>query len=181
MKKLDFFLQNWRTKKAQKWIPKNARLLDVGCANAPLRLTPGLSFYVGVDPEVETKKISDSQHLISGTLDLSQLPLKNFDCVTMLAVWEHLTNEQQRKILIDLSSVLPRAGRVILTIPEPAVDHIIDALKAVGILDGMKDEEHHGFKISETEPLFKDCGFNLEAHERFQLGLNHLFVFAKKN
>ncbi|MGE3757234.1 MAG: hypothetical protein AB7H97_05735, partial [Pseudobdellovibrionaceae bacterium] len=79
-----------------------------------------------------------------------------------------------------ISQVLPTKGKIILSIPSPAVDRIIDTLKALKILDGMKDDEHHGFQIQDTQPLFEKKGYALISHESFQLGLNHLFVFEKK-
>jgi hypothetical protein len=47
------------------------------------------------------------------------------------------------------------------------------------VLDGMEADQHHGFQISEVEPLFVSAGLVLERHETFQAGLNHLFVFRK--
>ena len=43
----------------------------------------------------------------------------------------------------------------------------------------MEADQHHGFQIAEVEPLFAAAGLDLERHETFQLGLNHLFVFRK--
>ena len=59
------------------------------------------------------------------------------------------------------------------------VDRIIDALKAVRVIDGMSVEQHYGFDPSRTIPLFEDAGYTLAAAEKFQLGVNHLYVFAK--
>lgn len=70
-------------------------------------------------------------------------------------------------------------GRIIATVPEPAVDRIVDVLLRLGLADGMALHEHHGFSPSETRAIFEPAGFRLLAHRRFQLGLNNLFVFER--
>jgi hypothetical protein len=40
-------------------------------------------------------------------------------------------------------------------------------------------DEHHGFAVEKTPSLFCAVGLELVRHERFQLGLNNLFVFRK--
>ena len=59
------------------------------------------------------------------------------------------------------------------------MDDIVHTLVRLGLADGMSLEEHHGFKPADTRPIFEAAGLQLEAHETFQLGLNHLFVFRR--
>jgi hypothetical protein len=43
----------------------------------------------------------------------------------------------------------------------------------------MSLEQHHGFEASSTRSLFERQGLKLVLHQRFQLGLNNLFVFKR--
>ena len=73
-----------------------------------------------------------------------------------------------------------RGGRVVLTVPSPRVDAIVDRMIRLGIADGMSLDEHHGFDPASTDRVFGTQGFRLLHRGRFQLGLNHLFVFEKR-
>jgi hypothetical protein len=59
------------------------------------------------------------------------------------------------------------------------VDHILAALCGLRLADGMSLEQHDGFDPRTTPEFFVPSGFVLEYRRRFQLGLNHLFVFRK--
>jgi len=50
---------------------------------------------------------------------------------------------------------------------------------AFHLIDGMSLEEHHGYEVSQTTKIFSPPDFRLVLHRRFQLGLNHLFVFER--
>jgi len=52
-------------------------------------------------------------------------------------------------------------------------------LRVMVCLDGMEAEQHHGFDPGEVVPLMAGAGLRLVRHERFELGLNHLFVFDR--
>jgi hypothetical protein len=43
----------------------------------------------------------------------------------------------------------------------------------------METEAHHGFDVSQTPDIFRQAGFELITHRRFQLGLNNFFAFRK--
>jgi hypothetical protein len=81
--------------------------------------------------------------------------------------------------LIIPDAAVPSAPFDVITVPSPLVDPILDVLRALRVLDGMETEQHYGFKPSETKRLFGDAGFVLEKHEKFELGLNELFVFRR--
>ena len=67
-------------------------------------------------------------------------------------------------------------------------DHAFDCITLLAVLEHVRQperlasesaEEHHGFDVAQTIPIFERAGLALRAHRRFQLGLNHLFVFEK--
>jgi hypothetical protein len=77
------------------------------------------------------------------------------------------------------SKLLRRGGYLVATIPSPRVDDLLQIMKAVRVLDGMRDDQHHRFEPQKAIALFEQAGLRLERHSRFQLGLNNLFVFRK--
>ena len=104
---------------------------------------------------------------------------ERFGAITMLAVFEHLSDDEQRTAVAACAQLLTRGGRLVLTVPSPAVDRIVHALAAVGLLAGLAIHEHHGFDAGRTAAIVGNGSFALLRHERFQLGLNNLFVFER--
>ena len=68
---------------------------------------------------------------------------------------------------------------MIITVPAKAVDHILAVLRWLRLIDGMSLEEHYGFEPADTARIFAAPGFKLLHRSKFQLGLNHLFVFER--
>jgi SAM-dependent methyltransferase len=179
MRWLDRVLQRWRADVAGAWVPTGARLLDVGCADGVLlrRLAPRLARAVGVDPHAE-RSISAGVELLPGHFPGEpRFADGSFDCVTLLAVLEHVAEPEA--VARECHRVLSPGGRVVLTVPHPFVDRILDLLMRLRLVDGMEAEEHHGFDCSATGMLFERAGFATRVDRRFQLGLNRLFVFER--
>jgi len=183
MKATDRILQRWRIAKAAKWIPKGARVLDVGCADGALfrqlrhRLAPG---GIGIDHDLAQRTEAYGAVLYPGIFPADLPPAAGiFDAITMLAVLEHVPTDAQPALANACREHLAPGGRLIISVPSALVDPILDALKAVRIIDGMELEEHYGFEVGSTPAIFEPAGFRLLLRRRFQLGLNNLFVFEK--
>jgi SAM-dependent methyltransferase len=101
------------------------------------------------------------------------------DVVSMLALFEHIPTEEQPAVVEACYELLVPGGRVVITVPSPAVDPMLDAMVKLRVLDGIEHEQHYGFKPADLPPLFEQGGFSLSRSYRFQLGLNNVFVFAK--
>ena len=95
----------------------------------------------------------------------------------MLAVLEHVDNPAV--LTTECERILASGGCLVLTVPHPTVDIVLDALMFLGIADGMAAEEHHGFNVAGTRSLFETAKLSLYRERRFQLGLNRLYVFEK--
>jgi hypothetical protein len=65
----------------------------------------------------------------------------------------------------------------VITVPAPAVDRIVDLLRSLHLAHGMDIEAHHGYRPEETAAHFK--GLRVVRHERFEVGLNHLYVLER--
>ena len=180
MKPLDRFLQRWRIRKAVPFVRDGDRLLDVGCFDRTLidGVAGRIRSAVGVDPELESGEEGRFRWMRGMFPDDVKLDDGSVDCITMLAVFEHV--HDPGLTARECYRVLAPGGRIVLTVPHPFVDKILDLIVFLRLADGMAHEEHHGFDVDETVPIFEAAGFELEAVRPFQLGLNRLFVFRKE-
>jgi len=179
MRQFDIVLQRWRIAVARRWIPWGARVLDIGCHQGELFESLGgrLGQSVGIDPlarPAETPAYRLLPTEFSGPLPF---PAASFDVITMLAVLEHI--EQRQPLADECRRLLAPRGRVIITVPQPTAERVLELLLAARLADGMSLEQHRGFDPRETTGLFCSRGFLLEHHSLFQLGVNNLFVFRK--
>jgi trans-aconitate methyltransferase len=181
MKPLDRALQRVRVRMVRPYIAPGARVLDIGCADGALfRAVGRLDRYVGIDPDAPPMPPSANSRFIRDVFPTAQLdPAERFDVITATAVLEHVPHGAQSAFARACATHTVPGGRLAITVPAPLVDTILEALKRVSLLDGMKDEEHYGFNPAMTPSLFEPHGFRLERHSRFELGLNHLFVFRR--
>ena len=179
MRLADHMLRRWRIARAAVWVRDGDRLLDVGCYDRNLidRVGDRIASAVGIDSVAEPSEHGDVR-IERGVFpeDLEAEP-ESFDCVTALAVLEHVKTPDE--FAAACHRLLAPGGRVVLTVPHPFVDRIVDALIFLRLSDGMDIDEHHGFDVDETRPIFERAGFQTLAATAFQLGLNRLFVFQK--
>jgi SAM-dependent methyltransferase len=181
VKRIDHLLQRWRIAKARPYVPLSARLLDIGCARGELLTALGdrLEAGVGLDPDLTEPVTRGRIALYPGVFPDDLPPSDPFDVVTMLAVLEHVPASAHPVLVARLAAVLRPGGRVVITVPEPAVDPILLLLKRLRLIDGIRLEEHTGFAPADTLSTFTQPMFRLVFHRRFQLGLNHLYVFER--
>ena len=180
MKQFDRFLQGWRIRKALPYIACGSRVLDIGTADGALfRAFQKLGDSVGIDMELDRGKLPDLPHVrFYQGLFPDDLPgPRSFDVITMLATLEHIPPNYLDGLATACAEHLQPGGHLIITVPSPAVDHILPVLKRLGLIDGMATEQHHGFDVRQTPAIFGPKNFILVARRSFQLGLNHLFVF----
>lgn len=179
MRAVDRLLRRWRIARAVDWVRAGDRLLDVGCFDRSLIDLVGerIESAVGIDGVAEPSN-EGRVRIERGFFpkDLEAEP-ESFDCITALAVLEHV--HEPGEFAEACHRLLAPGGRVVLTVPHPFVDKIVDALIFLRLADGMDIDEHHGFDVDETAPIFEGAGFHAVAATAFQLGLNRLFVFEK--
>lgn len=175
----DALIQNLRIHQARRFLAPSARVLDIGCSDGALfRRLPWLRG-IGIDPD-----LFDAIHLPNADLFPGYFPAglpsaEPFDAITLLAVLEHLPAAEQLQLAADCFRWLKPGGRVILTVPSPLVDHILVVLRALRIMHAETFHQHYGFDARHTPGIFKPAGFALVHASRFELRLNHLFVFEK--
>lgn len=181
MKPLDRLLQRWRNRKAAAEIPAGSRLLDVGCSDGALfrELKAAVAEGVGLDPLAVPAEGGAGFRFVAGRFPEDAPPTPAFDAIAFVATLEHFSRENLPQVAIQCRKRLSSAGRVVATVPSPRVDEILGLLRALRLLDGMCLEEHQGIAPEEVARAFEAAGFRRAVHRRFQLGLNHLFVFER--
>lgn len=175
MTRLDRALRRIRERVALRHIPPGVRLLDVGCADGTLLRAAAelIRDGVGIDP---LAPVGDPR-LVRGRFPDDLRDGGPFEAITMLAVFEHLTETDRPRVVEACRRLLRPGGRVVLTVPSPVVDRIVDALRRLRLAHGMDIDAHHGYRPEETPRHF--TGFRVVRHERFELGLNHLYVLER--
>jgi SAM-dependent methyltransferase len=180
VKGLDRYLQNLRIGVALPWIRPGAHVLDVGTADGAL-FRQGRSQIpsgVGIDNKENDDWVGEDYERRVGTFPESLRPGEQFDAVVMLAVVEHVPDDELARWAAAVPRILRPHGRLVITTPSPMVDHILDVGIRLRVIDGMEADEHHGFDPAEVPTIFSVPGMRLEKRRRFELGLNHLFVFS---
>lgn len=182
MTRLDRFIRDLRLAQAIPFVRKGDRLLDAGCLDPTLleRVASRIQHGVGLDP-LATPQVSGNIRTVRGALPArlgeESFPDGSFDCITMLAVLEHLPEPEAAAR--ECARLLAPGGRLVLTVPRPQVDWILFVLTRLRLMEGMSLEEHHGYDVRRTGPLFEAAGLRLVKESTFEMGLNCLFVFEK--
>ena len=179
MKMIDRWLQSWRERKVRVWLKPDARVLDIGCHQGEFleKLGDAIGFSAGLDPLATPRETPRYRIVAKSFAEPVDFPAGSFDAIILLATLEHIRDKMP--LAREARRLLAPGGRLIMTVPSPRVDDIVHTLVRLGLADGMSLEEHHGFKPADTRAIFETAGLELEAHQTFQLGLNHLFVFRQ--
>jgi 2-polyprenyl-3-methyl-5-hydroxy-6-metoxy-1,4-benzoquinol methylase len=184
MKFIDKALRRWRVGVALRAKPKWVKsVFDIGCDDGYLlRKIEGDDLRLdGCDPRLSINIVSSNSRLLQGffplVLDQSEERGK-YDAIFALSVFEHFTENDLIRSSQKISDLLSDKGRLIVTVPHPFVDKILDALMLLKLIDGQAIEEHHGF---DPESLISILSSHLQLkfRKKFQFGLNNLFVFEK--
>jgi SAM-dependent methyltransferase len=178
---LDRLLQRWRIRKARPFIAPGSRVLDIGCAGGDLfRLIPEIADGVGLDPDLPASTFPSLQAVfIKGYFPEALPDDQPFDAITVLAVLEHLPQDQQSAFAVACARYLKPGGHLIITVPSPWVDFLLAILRGLWLVHGMALDQHYGYDPRQTTTLFTVPGLELVKATKFQAGLNNLFVFRK--
>ena len=181
MKWLDRHLRDLRIRQALPFIHDGDRLLDIGCFDLTLLrlIQKRVKLAVGIDPlatPVQDGNLRLIRGLVGGASGHRFEP-GSFDCITMLAVLEHIPDSAA--IAAECFSLLSPGGRVVITVPDAKVDRILAILHRLRLIHGMSLEEPHGYDTAQTTPTFERAGFRTQRRSTFELGLNNLFVFER--
>jgi len=176
----DHFIQYWRMQVAARWIPHGSRVLDIGCHQGEFLKMLGqkIAPSVGLDPLYQENGSTRGHQFVSKEFH-GGLPFEeaSFDAIVLLATIEHM--HEKSAIAREARRLLAKGGRVVITVPSPLVDKILSILLFLRVVDGMSLEEHHGFSPDDLPDIFVSEGFRLQRKQKFQFGLNNLYVFER--
>lgn len=181
MRRLDRVIRSARIRKVDPHLGRGVRVLDVGCFDGSLfaayraRITDG----VGIDPLLVATGDRGGFRFIKSSFPSPVLDGERFDVITMLAVLEHVPLDELGPWREACENLLEPGGRLIATVPSPRVDDILHLLGRLRLVEGIAAHEHHGFDPNDLPPVFTSAELIMTGHRRFELGLNHLFVFTK--
>jgi SAM-dependent methyltransferase len=181
LKPIDRLLRRLRFATAGPFVPLGSRVLDIGCADGALfrYLGARASGGVGLDPTLRRPVDRGTYRLLPSAFPRDVEDLGSFDVITMLATLEHIPEGQWSGLRAQSLALLRPGGRLVITVPSPAVDRILHVLLRLRLIQGMGVHEHHGFDPSDTQRIFPSPDFRLIRQHRFQLGLNNLFVLER--
>ena len=176
----DYFIQQWRMRVAARWVPEGSRVLDIGCHQGEFLefLGEKIAPSAGLDPLCQ-KTENGTRHRFFVSFFQENLPFEtgSFDVVVLLATIEHM--QEKSTIAKESRRLLRKGGYIVITVPSLLVDKILAVMLFFRIVDGMSLEEHHGFLPADLPNIFVPEGFKLKKQQKFQLGLNNLFVFER--
>jgi len=185
MKALDRYLQRKRIEQTIPFIKAGNEVLDIGSNYGELFdlfRKKGIKISgIGIDPNISGDSNGNEFTLIKDYFPTPKLEKKNFDAIVMLAVLEHIPFVNIPDFAKNCNEKLKSGGKLIITVPSKSVDHILNILLFFGLIKGMELEQHYGYDINMTKPLFEKEGLTLLLHKTFQIGLNNLFVFEKNS
>jgi len=185
MKLIDKVIRYWRTKVALNYSPQKMQsVLDIGCDDGYLlkRLDSSAKRKEGVDPKLSENVSLAGIKLWSGYFPgvIKQHQIQgSYDAIFALAVFEHFSDDDLISSAQEINNILSSKGKLIITVPHPFVDKILDVLLFLRVIDGQAVEEHHGFEPEQLKNVFNKHLVLLE-HKKFQFGLNNIFVFVRK-
>jgi hypothetical protein len=186
MKFLDKFLRRWRVGAALRFVPpKVSSVFDIGCDDGYLLgcISDGKIRVDGCDPRLLANSSSPLSMRYRGNFPsvlVENKILGPYDVIFSLAVFEHFTAADLSESALQISNLLRNHGCLIVTVPHPFVDKMLNLLAAVKLIDGQALDEHHAFDPNTLPEIFSKH-LRLVRRCKFQLGMNNIFVFEKIN
>jgi 2-polyprenyl-3-methyl-5-hydroxy-6-metoxy-1,4-benzoquinol methylase len=184
VKMLDKFIRYWRARVALKNRPKvMENVFDIGCDDGYLlhKISAVTKRQDGVDPRLKENLISATSEMKKGFFPsaIEEHQMQGaYDAIFALAVFEHFSENDIQQAASVISRMLSPQGRLILTVPHPFVDKILDVLFFFRLIEGQALEEHHGFDPEALLTYFSKS-LCLVKRKSFQFGLNNVFVFER--
>lgn len=183
----DVILAKLRAKKANSLITEELRkgaILDIGCGSFPhFLINTSFKKKYGLDSSVAKDDLLNYSIIIKKqNAGRKPMPFDGgfFNCITMLAVFEHIEREEVPFVLKEVKRVLAQDGKFIITTPAPWSNLILWTFSRIGLISKVEIDDHkHAFSKKDIEQFLIDAGFSRIKSGYFELGCNMWFE-AKK-
>jgi len=179
---VDRLLETLRFAKATPYIPRGARVLDIGTGDGAFlrHLTGHIRSGVGIDANLPRAAAIDTEtcRLVRGAFPKDLKDAGPFDVITLLATVEHIPMDVLPTVAAACWEHLTPGGQVVITVPQPEVDGLLHLLKRLRLVEGFSMHEHYGFDPACLPDIFNHR-WQLLKRDRWGLGCNNLFVFGK--
>lgn len=183
---LDKIIAKFRYAQVDKYVPKNGRIVDIGCGQEGkflLRHKNKISHGYGLDYKVENHTV-DNINFINNRIS-ENLPIieRSIDVVFLNAVLEHL--EHPEEVLLNALGLLKKGGKIVMTTPTPIAKPILEFMAyKLHIINESEIKEHvHYYSHEDIVRLVKKLNgifpVKLEKYEKFEFGANSLIVLVK--
>lgn len=181
---LEPYLRKIRIRKIRRYIPDDAVLCDIGCgfcAGFLQDISHHISKGYGFDKKIEEKSIGNIYIKNADISDCIPLEDETIDCVTLLAVLEHLSDS--KKVLFECNRILKSGGILILTTPSLKSKPLLEFLSfKLGIVSPVEIADHkHYYSKRELKDLLTCSGFCVIKCNSFEFGLNNMLIATKKD
>ncbi|MBL7141886.1 methyltransferase domain-containing protein [Patescibacteria group bacterium] len=179
---LDDFIRFLRERKVKKYIQKDIVLCDLGCGPEAhfLNLVKSrIKKGIGIDKKIKKGSKENLEFINLKIQKQIPLPDESVDCITMLAVLEHLNYPE--RVLEECWRILKKDGYLIITIPAPIADPVLNFLAyKLKVIDAEEIEDHkHYFSVKKLKKPLKQAGFKVLKIKKFEFGFN-IFILATK-
>lgn len=160
-KKNSFYYQNLK-KLLARLIPRESRVLEIGCGTGDLvhHLRPEKG--VGYDISSEMISISKSKYLNSKNLTFTtKWPKEKFDYIFMSDVIEHL--EKPEKTLNEITKLMNKNTKLVITMANPLWEPILMIGEKLGAK--MPEGPHKRIRYQDIKTLCKKAGMKVIKHD----------------
>ena len=182
---LEAFLRRRRIARVLPYLRRypQCRLLDIGCGRdaALLRaVEPWIASGVGIDAKAPALHTAKLRTRVAALTDRLPFDDAAFDCVTLLAVLEHL--DFAEAMVNEIGRVLRPGGGLVMTVPSHAAKPVLELLAfRLGFVSAAEIRDHKRYYgRADLKRLIDGSGsLRVVTHRYFQLGFNNL-VFARR-
>jgi len=181
---LDKLTCKYRLSATAKYIARNDTVLDFGCGVQHYLLNWGKNkFRVGYGLDYDIKDCQKENIRLLNYKFQGKLPFGDnfFDKVFLLAVLEHIKENDASMLFSEFSRVLKKDGQIIITTPtirgKAALEFLALKLRILSF-EEISDHKHY-YTENEVSNLAIANGLKVVSFKTFQFGLNSLYVIGK--
>jgi len=183
---LDKIIAKFRYAQVDKYVPKNGKIVDIGCGqegNFLLRHKNNISQGYGLDYKIKNHTVDNINFINNHISENLPITEHSIDAVFLNAVLEHL--EHPEEVLLNALSLLKKGGKIVMTTPTPLAKPILEFMAyKLHIINEAEIREHvHYYNRNDIEVLITHLNnlfaVKLFTYEKFEFGLNSLIVIEK--